>query len=155
MWFERDGFYFETEEVVEIGSYYSGQPWKIFIPCFHWQKQKDNQTEGHNYPTNPSTILLSAIFSKGGKLYMTNLAKTEAPRLCDQAMQLSGLLRLCRQQQEAGRYCGKETLVFDPPFQLCKNKNKTHIFFLGLLQNNVLILLSQRNKFNLMSYPPS
>jgi hypothetical protein len=38
MWFERDGFYFETEEVVEIGSYYSGQPWKIFIPCFHWQK---------------------------------------------------------------------------------------------------------------------
>jgi hypothetical protein len=40
--------------------------------------ERQSGTEGHNYPTNPS-INVCNLF-KGGKKYMTILAKTEAPR---------------------------------------------------------------------------
>jgi len=48
-------------------------PGKSSFPAFIGKSKqleyfgRQSGTEGHNYPTNPSTILMSAIFSKGGK----------------------------------------------------------------------------------------
>ncbi len=68
----RDGFTLKSRKLLKLAPIVD-YPGKSSFPAFIGKSkqleyfERQSGTEGHNYPTNPSTILMSAIFSKGGK----------------------------------------------------------------------------------------
>ncbi len=76
----RDGFTLKSRKLLKLAHIVDYPGKSSFFAFIGKSKQleyfeRQSGTEGHNYPTNPSTILMSAIFSKGGKNIYDNFGK--------------------------------------------------------------------------------